>query len=170
MNYKPREFLAEPGRSPNFCHSRSASLSQQAPCLGIVLVVELWGRVMICLRSNATSASVKVMPQVHGLYAPGSSYPSMLLKVSRALWLGCSVAYFVSPLVSGLLLFKSLRLRPPTPEAYGKTADFGTLCIPGSSQRRDPSAAPPPQCTPRPSKVASTGFINFSMALLPSLK
>ena len=38
-------------------------------------------------------------------------------------------------------LFKSLRLRPPTPEAYGKTADFGTLCIPGSSQRRDPSAA-----------------------------
>ena len=37
--------------------------------------------------------------------------------------------------------FKSLRLRPPTPEAYGKTADFGTLCIPGSSQRRDPSAA-----------------------------
>ena len=39
------------------------------------------------------------------------------------------------------VLFKSLRLRPPTPEAYGKTADFGTLCIPGSSQRRDPSAA-----------------------------
>ena len=38
-------------------------------------------------------------------------------------------------------IFKSLRLRPPTPEAYGKTADFGTLCIPGSSQRRDPSAA-----------------------------
>ena len=38
-------------------------------------------------------------------------------------------------------LFKSLRLRPPTPEAYGKTADFGTLCIPDSSQRRDPSAA-----------------------------
>ena len=37
--------------------------------------------------------------------------------------------------------FKSLRLRPPTPEAYGKTADFGTLCIPGSSQRLDPSAA-----------------------------
>ena len=37
--------------------------------------------------------------------------------------------------------FKSLRLRPPTPEAYGKTADVGTLCIPGSSQRRDPSAA-----------------------------
>ena len=37
---------------------------------------------------------------------------------------------------------KSLRLRPPTPEAYGKTADFGTLCIPGgSSQRLDPSAA-----------------------------
>ena len=29
---------------------------------------------------------------------------------------------------------ESLRLRPPTPEAYGKTADFGTLCIPGSSQ------------------------------------
>ena len=27
------------------------------------------------------------------------------------------------------------------PKAYGKTADFGTLCIPGSSQRRDPSAA-----------------------------
>ena len=25
-----------------------------------------------------------------------------------------------------LNLFKSLRLRPPTPEAYGKTADFGT--------------------------------------------
>ena len=40
-----------------------------------------------------------------------------------------------------LCLFKSLRLRPPTPEAYGKTADVGTLCIPGSSQRRDPSAA-----------------------------
>ena len=40
-----------------------------------------------------------------------------------------------------IILFKSLRLRPPTPEAYGKTADFGTLCIPGSSQRRDPSAA-----------------------------
>ena len=38
-------------------------------------------------------------------------------------------------------VFKSLRLRPPTPEAYGKTADFGTLCIPGSSQRLDPSAA-----------------------------
>ena len=38
-------------------------------------------------------------------------------------------------------IFKSLRLRPPTPEAYGKTADFGTLCIPGSSQRLDPSAA-----------------------------
>ena len=38
-------------------------------------------------------------------------------------------------------VFKSLRLRPPTPEAYGKTADFETLCIPGSSQRRDPSAA-----------------------------
>ena len=38
-------------------------------------------------------------------------------------------------------IFKSLRLRPPTPEAYGKTADVGTLCIPGSSQRRDPSAA-----------------------------
>ena len=38
-------------------------------------------------------------------------------------------------------LFKSLRLRPPTPEAYGKTADFGTLCIPGSSQRLDTSAA-----------------------------
>ena len=38
-------------------------------------------------------------------------------------------------------LIKSLRLRPPTPEAYGKTADFGTLCIPGSSQRLDPSAA-----------------------------
>ena len=37
--------------------------------------------------------------------------------------------------------FKSLRLRPPTPEAYGKTADSGTLCIPGSSQRLDPSAA-----------------------------
>ena len=41
-------------------------------------------------------------------------------------------------------LFKSLRLRPPTPEAYGKTADFGTLCIPGSSQRRDrPEALQP---------------------------
>ena len=39
------------------------------------------------------------------------------------------------------ILFKSLRLRPPTPEVYGKTADVGTLCIPGSSQRRDPSAA-----------------------------
>ena len=39
------------------------------------------------------------------------------------------------------MLFKSLRLRPPTPEAYGKTADFGTLCVPGSSQRLDPSAA-----------------------------
>ena len=39
------------------------------------------------------------------------------------------------------ILFKSLRLRPPTPEAYGKTAYFGTLCIPGSSHRRDPSAA-----------------------------
>ena len=39
------------------------------------------------------------------------------------------------------LFIKSLRLRPPTPEAYGKTADFGTLCIPGSSQRLDPSAA-----------------------------
>ena len=38
-------------------------------------------------------------------------------------------------------IFKSLRLRPPTPEAYGKTADVGTLSIPGSSQRRDPSAA-----------------------------
>ena len=38
-------------------------------------------------------------------------------------------------------IFKSLRLRPPTPEAYGKSADVGTLCIPGSSQRRDPSAA-----------------------------
>ena len=37
--------------------------------------------------------------------------------------------------------FKSLRLRPPTPEAYGKTADFGTLCIPAISQRLDPSAA-----------------------------
>ena len=37
--------------------------------------------------------------------------------------------------------FKSLRLRPPTPEAYDKTADFGTLCITGSSQRLDPSAA-----------------------------
>ena len=35
---------------------------------------------------------------------------------------------------------KSLRLKPPTPEANGKTADFGTLCIPGSSQRLDPSA------------------------------
>ena len=41
---------------------------------------------------------------------------------------------------STIVVFKSLRLRPPTPEAYGKTADFGTLCIPGSSQRRDPSA------------------------------
>ena len=41
----------------------------------------------------------------------------------------------------GPYLFKSLRLRPPTPEAYGKTADFGTLCIPGSSQRLDPNAA-----------------------------
>ena len=41
----------------------------------------------------------------------------------------------------GVARFKSLRLRPPTPEAYGKTADFGTLCIPGSSQRLDPSAA-----------------------------
>ena len=40
-----------------------------------------------------------------------------------------------------IVLIKSLRLRPPTPEAYGKTADFGTLCIPGSSQRLDPSAA-----------------------------
>ena len=40
-----------------------------------------------------------------------------------------------------MYIFKSLRLRPPTPEAYGKTADVGTLCIPGSSQRRDPSAA-----------------------------
>ena len=40
-----------------------------------------------------------------------------------------------------IYIFKSLRLRPPTPEAYGKTADFGTLCIPGSSQRLDPSAA-----------------------------
>ena len=154
-----------------------------------------------------------------------------------------------------ILILKSLRLRPPTPEAYGKTADFGTLCIPGSSQRLDPSAAllsssdrsqlaalnvmltpcpvprlscifqgfqggckggpggpealqpavntknetnvpelyakpitqhpvlcaggssrtngsryPPPQRTPRPSRVASTGFINFSMAFLPSLK
>ena len=38
-------------------------------------------------------------------------------------------------------IFKSLQLRPPTPEAYGKTADFGTLCIRGSSQRLDPSAA-----------------------------
>ena len=38
-------------------------------------------------------------------------------------------------------IFKNLRLRPPTPEAYGKTADFGTLCIPGSSQRLDPRAA-----------------------------
>ena len=44
-------------------------------------------------------------------------------------------------LLRNSFLFKSLRLRPPTPEAYGKTADFGTLCIPGSSQRRDPSAA-----------------------------
>ena len=43
--------------------------------------------------------------------------------------------------IKAILLFKSLRLRPPTPEAYGKTADFGTLCIPGSSQRLDPSAA-----------------------------
>ena len=40
-----------------------------------------------------------------------------------------------------IYIVKSLRLRPPTPEAYGKTADFGTLCIPGSSQRLDPSAA-----------------------------
>ena len=32
-------------------------------------------------------------------------------------------------------IFKSL------PEAYGRTADFGTLCITGSSQRLDPSAA-----------------------------
>ena len=48
-------------------------------------------------------------------------------------------------------LFKSLRLRPPTPEAYGKTADFGTLCISGSSQRLDPSCTsvlerPQPAC------------------------
>ena len=39
-----------------------------------------------------------------------------------------------------IYVFKSLRLRPPTPEAYGKTADVGTLCIPGSSQRRCPRA------------------------------
>ena len=59
----------------------------------------------------------------------------------------CFRAAGVSQPVGGRLprfnlhFIKSLRLRPPTPEAYGKTADFGTLCIPGSSQRLDPSAA-----------------------------
>ena len=36
---------------------------------------------------------------------------------------------------------KSLQLRPQTPEAYDKTAEFGTLCIPGSLQRLVSSAA-----------------------------
>ena len=37
--------------------------------------------------------------------------------------------------------FKSLRLRPPTLEAYGKVTDFGTLYIPGNLHRLDPNAA-----------------------------
>ena len=42
----------------------------------------------------------------------------------------------------GFGIFKSLRLRPPTPEAYGKTADFGTLCIPGSDETPAPHFCP----------------------------
>ena len=49
------------------------------------------------------------------------------------------------------LPFKSLRLRPPTPEAYGKTADFGTLCIP--AVRSD--LTPAPHFCPRATAVRS---------------
>ena len=54
------------------------------------------------------------------------------------LYLYLQIHIHISVYTSIHIIFNSLRLRPPTPEAYGKTADFGTL---GSSQRLDPSAA-----------------------------
>ena len=48
-------------------------------------------------------------------------------------------------------IFKSLRLRPPTPKAYGKTADFGTLCIP--AVRSD--VTPVPHFCPRATAAGS---------------
>ena len=70
-----------------------------------------------------------------------SIYPSIYLSIYLPIHLHISLPHYIYIYIYTLCIFKSLRLRPPTPEAYGKTADFGTLCIPGSSQRRDPSAA-----------------------------
>ena len=77
----------------------------------------------LCIRKHATLTCIKDLRlKQHYARAHGSTVISLGILLC-------------------LLQFKSLRLRPSTPEAYGKTADFGTLCIPGSSQRLDPSAA-----------------------------
>ena len=56
------------------------------------------------------------------------------------------------------------------PELYVKLITQHPVLCAGGSSRTNCSRYPPPQRTPRPSRVASTGFINFSMAFLPSLK
>ena len=43
-------------------------------------------------------------------------------------------------------------------------------CVQEVPVKQVAQGTPPPRRTPRPSQVASTGFINFSMAFLPSLK
>ena len=97
-------------------------------------------------RSGAGVQEVPVKQVAHGTPPLGArrGLPRRLQPASSTSpWLFYQVLSEVFSKSSSVMssLFKSLRLRLPTPEAYGKTADFGTLCISGSSQRLDPSPA-----------------------------